>query len=188
MIKHTQQSWPRAFAVLCASALIACLGLSAPEGQAADPAPEDVVKAAVVFKLTKFVEWPERIFAASRGVLRICAIGDTPVAEALTVVEGRVSQGRTVEFLKVDAVAAKDACHLLFIGKREAARARTAEEDRFGLSLLTVSDSEGFASNGGIVELTRRGSRLGFRVNVKNAQRAGLTISAPLLELAEIVE
>ena len=51
-----------------------------------------------------------------------------------------------------------------------------------------MSDMSGFVDRGGVVELTRRGTRLGFRVHVDNARKAGLMISAPLLELAEIVE
>lgn len=165
-----------------------CLALTAHVSIAADPAPEDVVKAAVVFKLTKFVDWPATIFESKQSALRICAFGDTPVAEALKVVEGRVTQGRPVEFIRVSSISQDDNCHLLFIGKREVSRSRIALQQSEALALFTVSDDEGFASSGGILELTRRGSKIGFRVNVNNARRAGLVISAPLLELAEIVK
>ncbi|MFK7829526.1 MAG: YfiR family protein [Congregibacter sp.] len=171
----------------CANLLLTLIVAVHP-AMAADPAPEDVVKAAVVFKLTKFVEWPASIFESSATKLQICALGDTPVSEALEVVEGRITQQREVEFVRVSTASDASGCHLLFFGKRAASRLRSLLDAQAESGVLTVSDSAGFANNGGIVELTRRGTRLGFRVNVNNARRAGLTVSAPLLELAEIVE
>lgn len=155
---------------------------------AADPAPEDVVKAAVVFKLTRFVDWPATAFKSSEGSLRICSVGDTPVADALREVEGRTSNGRPIEFLNINSLPEGDRCHLLFVGDYQSKRSSRVASTASAQPILTVSDGEGFAENQGIIELTRRGARLGFRINVSNARRAGLLISAPLLELAEIVE
>lgn len=152
---------------------------------AAEPASEDVVKAAVIFKLTRFVEWPARSFDGKDNALRICALGDSPVADALQVVAGRVAQGRPIEYAKLSTVSTDDNCHLVFAGDDRSSRLL---RDTVIDSLLTVSDTDGFAKNGGIIELTRRGARLGFRIHVGNARRAGLVISAPLLELAEIIE
>jgi hypothetical protein len=54
--------------------------------------------------------------------------------------------------------------------------------------VLTVSDAKAFIRNGGMIELFADSNRLRFNVNVGNAHRAGLRISASLLELAAAVD
>ena len=50
-----------------------------------------------------------------------------------------------------------------------------------------MSDMEGFATRGGIIELLKRGNKIRFEVNVASAEAAGLTISSSLLRLARTV-
>jgi len=54
--------------------------------------------------------------------------------------------------------------------------------------MLWVSDQPGFAIDGGMVELKRRGARMGLVVNVAALESAGLKASSKLLQLAELVE
>ncbi len=162
----------------------------------ADPVQEDMVKAAVVFKLTRYVDWPESQSVGDEGdVLRLCALGDSSVVDALETVDGRPTRGAVVRYTRVASLADAGNCHVLFIADRAAeirslideAASEAAGHD-VPAPILTVSDLEGFVDRGGIVEVTRRGTRLGFRISVENARSAGLLISAPLLELAEIVD
>ena len=53
---------------------------------------------------------------------------------------------------------------------------------------LWVSDEPGFAKGGGIVELKRRGARMGLVVNLRALESAGLKASSKLLQLSEVVE
>ena len=57
-----------------------------------------------------------------------------------------------------------------------------------GHSVLTVSDMEGFAQQGGVINLVIRNQRLGFEINEDAAQRANLKISSKLLKLAKVVK
>ena len=52
---------------------------------------------------------------------------------------------------------------------------------------LTIGDAEGFARRGGMINFTRRGSRLGFEINRGAVRRADLNLSSQLLKLAELV-
>jgi hypothetical protein len=59
-----------------------------------------------------------------------------------------------------------------------------------GRRLVTVSDIEGFAQSGGIVEFSLRsdGSGVLILINRKAAQKQGIEFNAQLLRLARIVE
>ena len=52
---------------------------------------------------------------------------------------------------------------------------------------LRVSDQPGFAQQGGMVELKRRGARMGLVVNLGALESAGLKASSKLLQLSEVV-
>jgi hypothetical protein len=56
------------------------------------------------------------------------------------------------------------------------------------LPVLTVGEAEGFLSGGGAIEFVREGNRVRFDINVETARRAGLNISARLLQVARHVE
>ena len=53
--------------------------------------------------------------------------------------------------------------------------------------VLTVSDIDGFAARGGILNFVLRDKKIRFVINVQAADRAGLKLSSRLLKLAEIV-
>ena len=53
--------------------------------------------------------------------------------------------------------------------------------------VLTLSDSNDFVMNGGMVGLTIRNNRVNIQINVANYERVGLSVNSQLLQLAEIV-
>ncbi len=53
--------------------------------------------------------------------------------------------------------------------------------------VLTVSDADDFASQGGIIEFFTDKSRIRLRINLDAADAAKLTISSKLLRVAEVV-
>jgi hypothetical protein len=53
-----------------------------------------------------------------------------------------------------------------------------------GWPVLTVSDAEGFTSQGGVIGLLLEDDRVRFEIGVAAAQAAGLQISSKLLRLS----
>ena len=54
-------------------------------------------------------------------------------------------------------------------------------------AILTVSDGDGFASQGGIIQFFTDKNRIRIRINLDAAEAANLTISSKLLRVAEVV-
>ena len=52
---------------------------------------------------------------------------------------------------------------------------------------LLVSDRKGFATQGGMIELTRKGGRLGLNVNLDSLKTGNLSANSQLLKLANVV-
>ena len=94
-------------------------------------------------------------------------------------VEGRPLAVR--RFRKVDEVVP---CAVLFVGRAMSGRLPQILQQLRGWPVLTVSDAEGFASQGGVIGLFLEDNRVRFEVGVTAAQEAGLQVSSKLLRLS----
>jgi hypothetical protein len=77
---------------------------------------------------------------------------------------------------------------LLFVPSSNAKRVVTTVDRLKEAPVLTVSDAEGFAESGGMIELFQENGRMRFAVNVEVVQRSGLRVSSRVLDLARIVK
>jgi hypothetical protein len=93
---------------------------------------------------------------------------------------------RVHRLASLDSLAAP--CHMLFVSGSEERRTADVLERASAFSVLTVSDIDGFASSGGVIGFVIRRSKIRFQINPAAATRQGLTLSAKLMRLAEIVD
>ena len=157
-------------------------------GRAEAPtAEENALKAALVYKLAQFVDWPQNISGESE--FAFCVLGEDAFAGALDRLEGRVLYGLPVtvrHYRQSEAVSRN--CRVLFFGRDKTPFERDILE-RFSVRpMLTVGEGDSFAENGGMIQLRRDGRKFAFVINPACARRAGLTIAAPLLSMSAIVE
>jgi hypothetical protein len=168
-------------------ALAAASALLRPElsvGQRTPSEPE--VKAAFVLNFAKFVEWPPESFSSSADPLRVCVVGSKAIVSSLR----RLARGKTVaerwpEVREVDDMQI-GGCHILFVGSSGKELPHLLESAR-DMSILTVSDTDGFIAAGGMINLVFDNNRIRFDVNFKAAQAARLKLSSKLLSLAKSV-
>ncbi len=149
---------------------------------------EAMLKAAIVFKLTRYVTWPEEAFAAEPDSLRICLTGDPAMLEAMAGVQGREVEGRRIDVLSVASAEDVTACNMLYIGEGLADRVDELTDALGERSVVSVSEIPSFASGTGMIELVRRDRRFGFRINLVNARSSGIEVSAQLLDLADVID
>jgi hypothetical protein len=159
---------------------------------AAEPSIEYEIKAAFLFNVAKFVQWPDSAFASTDEPLIFCVIGQNPFGDSLErAFHGRTVQGRRLALRAGVEASAREDCHLAFFSGdpgdlyAEAARPASASPPR---PLLTIGATEAFAEQGGMIRLGVEDGRLRFDVNEAAAAAAGLKISSQLLKLARHVE
>ena len=175
--------------MLLTALLVFCLSLPA-EGAAQTAAQrEDKIKAALIFKLIKFVDWPAELMPGKEPI-QVCALGETPVSSLLAEINGKHVRDRAALFRNVGGLQVGDlrGCHVLFLsdGAKEIAGGLPAGVRRKGL--LTISDAPDFIRRGGIIGLVRSENKMAFEINLKMARESSLDRSAPMLELAVVVE
>jgi hypothetical protein len=146
------------------------------------------VKAAFLYNFAKFVEWPALTFKTDKDPLRICVLGQNPFGNALVEgVGGKTVVGRPLVVSDISDVNQGADCQILFIGSSERKRLRSIFAELRTMGVLTVGETEGFASQGGIVNFKLGGGRVRLEINIDAAAQAKLRISSKVLNLAQIV-
>lgn len=166
-----------------------CLGLFlAVISVRAHSATDAAVKAGFVYNFTKFTEWPAESFATASAPLNLCIVGNQPLDGNLSLLHGRMAQGHPINVRGNPRNEELRVCHILFVGDGEERRGAAALTQLAGAPVLTVSDMEGFADQGGIIGLTLSGDRVQFTVNLRAARQVGLKLNSQLLRLGKVMQ
>lgn len=168
------------------------LGLAAMFANAAPASAQDSVrlaeqdiKAGLLYNFLRYTEWPSR---PSSAAVVVCVYGRDPFSGRLTPMSGRTVNGQPIRIRFIDAQGEIDGCSMLFVNAEERAVWPTLRSYVARRHVLTVSDYDGFARSGGMIEFTRANNRVGVAVNLGAARAAELVVQDRLLRLASIVE
>jgi hypothetical protein len=146
---------------------------------------EQKIKAGLVYNFLKYTDWPEGDKAEGR--LRICLYGEDPFDGYLTPLQGRTAQQAVIDIAIIKRISEADNCNMVVIGQSRADDIPALLGFLKGKHVLTVSDISRFARQGGMVELTKEGSKIGLYINKDAVSRAGLDIQNQMLKLAKLV-
>lgn len=151
------------------------------------PPSESQVQAAFLYNFAKYVEWPAEIFPTRDAPITFCVVGNDHFGAALTAIDGRKAQGRTIRVRRGVAPDELGACQVAFVADSEERRISAILAGTAAQPVLTVSDIEGFAEAGGAIGFVRADQRVQFEVNAQTLQRSHLRLSSEVLKLARTV-
>lgn len=203
MVWRTPPSWLRAWRVAPpwlapwragrapSAALVVALvaGLSA--APVADAADEAELKAAIVYNLLMFVEWPADATPAMGSTLVLCLQPESRYGAALKVLAERPLRGLRVQLRDVApaAPAVATACNALLVEDDAAERLPQLARALKGSSVLVIADGANVGAEPVTISLKRGDNKVAFDLNLASARRARLTLSSKLMRLArEVVE
>jgi hypothetical protein len=168
---------------------IVCLLLVLNGPALADLAPvaeEYQVKGAFLLNFAKFVAWPASAFKGPDDPIVICILGQNPFGPALERAAQNASAGkRSIQVRSIQTLQQLGACQIVFASSAERKRVRGVVDALQGGAVLSVGETEGFLSTGGMIAFRVEGERVRIEINQQTAERAGLRISAKLLSLAQ---
>ena len=185
---HVAADWKvRAPRFRIAAFLFLLLHLSLPARADLPTQREYELKAAVLYHIIEYVEWPSDALTNQAGTLQLGLIGDIPFADAIEVLNGKTVQGRRLLVKRVSLPEDAARCQVLFIGASEKPRLSKIVNDVRNHPILTVSEVEGFAERGGgMVNLVAGPNRIIMEINRQTAGQAKLSLSSQLLRLAKV--
>jgi hypothetical protein len=177
----------RALGRLLAVALLAMV-LIPPPARTAEAPTENQVEAVFLFNFSHFVEWPAEGFATPTDPFVIGIIGNDPFGSHLDeAVRGEQMNGHPLTIRRYRDAAEIERCQILFIDRSENPRLAQILAILKSRGTLTVSEADGAAQRGVMIQFATENNRIRLRINVESARAAGLTISSKLLRPAEIV-
>lgn len=169
-------------------ALLALGSLSAVTGLCQENQPSEYhVEAAFLYHFANFVSWPPQVFPADDTPIRIGVLGENAFGEELeTTVRNKTVNGRALQVIRLEwrGIAEAKHCQIVFIDSSERKRVSELLETLKGASVLTVSKMEHFIQSGGMINFVLDDKKVRFEINGEAARRAGLKISAKLLNLS----
>lgn len=150
-----------------------------------ESAQEYVVKAAFLYNLAKFVEWPG---PQTKGPLIFGILGEDPFGETLDrTVANKLISGRPVVVKRSAELGPLADCQVIFVSSSETKRLKQILKTLEGRPVLTVGDNEEFVQSGGATALVLEQNRVVLEVNTDQTVRVGLKISSRALEVARII-
>ncbi len=159
-------------------------------GGAGSQASEYELKAALIHKFVKYVEWPAQRFSDKSAPVVIGVFGHDPFGEILDrTLEGKKHGDRSFEILRLKDLEELGRCHILFLPEQEKGQEKRVLQATAGRGVLLVGEFEGFAAHGGAINFyIEEEKHIRFEINPEAAKDEGLTISSNLLKLARIVK
>lgn len=159
------------------------LALACQGAGAAERGDENEVKAAVIYNLLLFVQWPAQALPAGR--FRFCVLDDGALTTTLRRHEGKAVQGQPLEIHRLGALPEElDHCVAVMV---EAGNPGVLT--RLGVlarsrALLVIAEGAGAIDRGAMIGLHTDGGRVTFDINLGSMKKSGLTASSKILRLA----
>ena len=100
---------------------------------------------------------------------------------------GRPIEDRTFQIRHIADPSDAAHCQILFVSAAERRRPRAIFKALKSSGVLTVGESDGFISDGGVANFKVEDGKIRIQINVDAAARQKLRISPKLLSLAQIV-
>jgi hypothetical protein len=156
-------------------------------GQEAIQLVEQEIKAGLLYNFMKYTDWPTDRSQQPNAPILVCLLGGDPFAGRLQPLAGRTVNQHVIELRNLRTVDDAGMCSLVFIHADEKPQWPQLRAALMGKSMLTVSDFQGFAEAGGMIEFTRIENKIGVKIDIAAVTAAHLQVQDRLLKLANPV-
>ncbi|PKN34485.1 MAG: hypothetical protein CVU61_08230 [Deltaproteobacteria bacterium HGW-Deltaproteobacteria-19] len=150
------------------------------------PVREYDLKAAFLYNLLKFVNWPDQIQARSHLVIGI--LGEDPFGASIEVLKDKMIGRRRIFIRRGLSLQALKRCDVLFVSRSESEKVERVVRSAFSTHTLVVGDTAGFAERGVMINFFLHEKKVRFEINVDTARRAKLTVSSQVLKLGRVIQ
>lgn len=156
----------------------------------AAPFEDHEVKAALLLKILRFVDWPAATFDEQNEFVA-CGLGrDELSLELATRVPKEGVAGRSAIWRELDPAALvsdSSSCHFLYFASEEASQLRKWNTSAQRQPILLIGAWPGFLEAGGMLNFLTEEKKVRFEVHLERAHRHRLELSAKVLALASRV-
>jgi hypothetical protein len=146
---------------------------------------EYAVKSGLIFNFFKFTTWPPSVREGHE--LAFCIMGKDQFGRSIDAMAGKIVFGRKIVIRRTAPGGSIRGCASVFIASSEAGRLQEILKSAENHAVLTISDTEGFAMRGVMINLYHEVGTVRFEINNDAVVKAGIRLSSKLLKLARRV-
>jgi hypothetical protein len=157
--------------------------LSLPVAQA-EAISESSLKAAIVYKLAQFTDWPPPPFTE----FNLCLIGkDVFEGELVHLIDKNLQQTKII-VTYLSNISDAETCQLLFMSPANSSQLSSWQAQIKTLPILTISDNPNAWDQDIMIVLSTEPNRIVFSINKSAAQKVGIAFRAQMLRIARMVK
>jgi len=146
------------------------------------------VKAAMVFNMLRFMDWPDEALPATDSPFTICVSGKGPLGTALEKLRGKQIKGKAILVRQLGQSTHYNGCKALVAGSESEGLTSGLLDQTRSLAIVTIGEGSTFTQTGGVVGFVLQDGKVRFKINMSAARRHQIRISAQLLKLALTVQ
>jgi hypothetical protein len=165
-----------------AAAALLCCAVAA-----AQAVERDDLKAAIVYNILLFVDWPSDAAPVAGGSLVLCTDPASTLNTPLKSLAGRPVHAYRLELHELAAGESPRRCHALFLDAGSRVQALPLRRQLKGLPVLVIGDEPSGADEPVAIHLDEANGRMAFDVDMATVKQARLQLSSRLLRLARRV-
>jgi hypothetical protein len=175
--------------LLCLAVLLAVMSVC--RAGAREPASEESVKAAILFNLIRFVEWPDSAVPDPSSPRIVAIFGQDALQERMVEMVASAGLSSRVSVLEVSELnqleACRDGIQVLYVARSAHKLIPQILDLLQARPVLTVGDDEGFVMQAGMINFMRQNDRIRFDINLDQAEKSRLKMSSRLFGLARVI-
>lgn len=150
-------------------------------------ADEYEIRAAMVFNLTRFIQWPGWKLTPAQHSFELCELGVDPVTASIeNIFRGKTVFDRPVTVRRIGKHDDESTCHLMYVTTSARKQFESISQSLRRDAVLTVGAQDWLLSEGGTVNLPMADDRVRIQIQITNVQQGGWIVSSKLLHLATI--
>ena len=143
-----------------------------------------------MYQLGRYIDWPTKVFADRKSPFVIGLLEKDPlIADLEEIARTKSIQDRPIQIRQFPSADAIRPCHILYLSASLSPEAQTEVVRKMtGQPVLLIGDSPDFIKLGGTMQFVVEENTVRLAISRKAAERAGLTVSGRLLQLARVVD
>lgn len=169
---------------------VAASSLYAQDSEAEVVSREYRIKAAYLYQVGRYIEWPASSFASPTSPFVIGVFSDSAITpDLLQIAQTKKIQDRPIEIRSCNVDSDFSKYHILFLPATLPPQLQ-AEVIRktAGKNVLLMGEGQLFSSGGGGISFVLEENKIRLYIARKVIERQGLTVSAKLLQVGHIVD
>jgi hypothetical protein len=150
---------------------------------------ENIVKAAYIERITRFVEWPLKDSLQPHNQFVVGVYNENEFFNTLSeVFKDKPIKGHLVKIIPVKNPAEMKACDLCYISEKARSMIKDFISAANASGVLLISETNGFCKAGVHINFYLEDEKLKFEINEKSLGSAGLKVSYLLMQNTRIIQ